>query len=92
MNKQYNINKKDINFANIVSLAEPSKYPKICDFCSNVFEADVRYGMLNNIHCPICGSLYFVVYNALNEFYYLEFVKSPEDFVFPQDYHFQMGR
>lgn len=80
MNKQYNINKKDLNFANILNFADKENFAKICDYCDNVFEADlVGFNFNVGIRCPICFSLYYKVYNELNDFWYLEFVKNPED-------------
>ena len=80
INKQYNINKKDINFANILALAEPKQYPKICDFCDNIFEVDLFYDNKRkaDVKCPVCYSIYSIVYNELNDFNYLEFVRPPD--------------
>lgn len=66
------------NFANILSLATPSKFPKICDFCGELFEANM---MKSSVRCSVCYSLYYVAYNDLNDFWYLEFAESPEDYV-----------
>lgn len=73
----------DYNLHNILNFASLNKFPKICDYCENIFEADIGFlagfGNKNNrINCPICGSLYYAVRNELNNFYYLEFVKEPE--------------
>lgn len=73
INKQYYINKKDINFANILALAEPKQLPKICDFCDEIFEYIENTKSKEYIFCPICNSKYYIVYNELNDFYYLEF-------------------
>lgn len=77
--KQISFNKKDFNFANILALAKLKQFPKICDFCDNIFEADLTANNFGDgIRCSICFSLYFAVYNELNDFWYLEFVKGPE--------------
>lgn len=92
--KQISFNKKDFDFANILALAKPKQYPKICDFCNNIFEADLSNKFDNHkydvIKCPICFSQYYVVYNELNGFYYLEFAKSPDDYIVPENYKFSL--
>lgn len=91
--KQISFNKIDFNFANIINLANTTKYPKICDFCNNIFEISLEGKIKtrnNSLRCPICFSLYYVVYNELNEFYYLEFAKAADDYVMPADYRFQL--
>lgn len=83
--KQIYKNYKDENFANILNFAKLTKFPKICDNCGEVFEANLIthfhfQDRMFNIKCPVCFSMYYVVYNELNDFYYLEFAKAADDF------------
>lgn len=76
--KQISRNNFFINFEQILNSASPNKFPKICDFCGELFEANI---MKSAVRCSVCYSLYYVTYNDLNDFWYLEFAKSPEDYV-----------
>lgn len=78
--KQISFNKKYINFDNIKNWANEEKFPKLCNFCGEIFEFSLEFKYIygNMIRCPICFCSYYVVYNDLNEFTYLEFSNVPE--------------
>lgn len=78
--RQNIINYKDLDFAKIINRANSCNFPKICDFCGEIFEANLFFysSSKKNLNCPICFSLYIVVYNDLNDFNYLEFIKPPD--------------
>lgn len=86
--KQISLNKKFIDFEKIARSANfdnLNNFVKICDFCGELFVADIgfiyQFKGTFVIKCPICFSNYCVVWNELNDFCYLEFAKSPEDYV-----------
>lgn len=46
-----------------------------CEFCGDSFEYDYSsaYSYDNDlINCPNCGAAYYVIFNFLNDFIYLE--------------------
>lgn len=53
-------------------------FTKICDNCGELFDYEIipifklTLDNNNSISCPVCKTIYFIVYNYLNEFTYLE--------------------
>lgn len=86
--KQLNKYFSEKDFANILNFASLDKFPKICDYCGEIFEANLyncSFKRKLNIKCPSCYSVYYVAYNDLNDFYYLEFAEPPADFILPKE-------